>query len=108
MWIYIFMAISIILNCFLVWYVTKLLRKFLFISQNLSDLFLTTKAFQVFVSDMYGMDTYHGEPVIENLVLRTREVNDEIEQFRDIFQYTIDEELEEELDGTTEEEKEEY
>ena len=108
MWLYIFIGASAILNCLLAWYVVKLLRKFLFISQNLSDLFLTTKAFQIFVTDMYSMDSYHGEPVIENLVLRIREVSEEIEQFRDIFQYTLDEELEEELDGTTEEEEEEH
>ena len=108
MWIYTIMGVSIILNGLLLWYVAKLLKKFLFISENLSDLFLTTKAFQVFVSDMYSMDSYNGEPVIENLVIRTREVTDEIEGFREIFQYTLDEELEEELDNTAEEEKEEY
>lgn len=115
MWIYIIMGGSIVLNGLLIWYVIKLLKKFLFISENLSDLFLTTKAFQMFVSDMYSMDSYNGEPVIENLVIRTREVTDEIEGFREIFQYTLDEELdeemqelEEELDNTAEEEKEEY
>jgi len=108
MWIYTIMGVSVILNGLLLWYVVKLLKKFLFISENLSDLFLTTKAFQVFVSDMYSMDSYNGEPVIENLVIRTREVTDEIEGFREIFQYTLDEELEEELDNTAEEEKEEY
>lgn len=105
MWVYIIMATSIVLNILLIWYVIKLLRKFLFISENLSDLFLTTKAFQVFVSDMYSMDSYHGEPVIENLVIRTREVTDEIEGFREIFQYTLDDELEEELDGAAEKEE---
>tara|TARA_B100000029_G_scaffold311698_1_gene304173 strand:- start:37264 stop:37593 length:330 start_codon:yes stop_codon:yes gene_type:complete len=105
MWVYIIMASSLILNGLLIWYVIKLLRKFLFISENLSDLFLTTKAFQVFVSDMYSMDSYHGEPVIENLVVRTREVTDEIEGFREIFQYTLDNELEDELDGATEKEE---
>ena len=110
MWLYIFVAISVMLNCLLVWYVAKLLKKFLYISQNLSDLFLTTKAFEIFVTDMYSMESYHGEPIIENLVLRTKEVKEEIEYFRDIFEYTLDKELEEELDekNNAEEEIEEH
>ena len=104
----IWLIISATVNLLLVWYVAKLLKKFYFISENLADLFLTTKAFQVFVKSMYSMESYHGEPIIENLVLRTREVRDEIEHFRDIFEYTLDKELEEELDENAEEEKEEY
>ena len=47
---------------------------------------------------MYSMDSYHGEPIIQELVLRIREVNDEISNFREIFEYTIDEEIEQELE----------
>ena len=79
----------------------------MFISENLSDLFLTTKAFQVFVSSLYGMDNYHGEPMIQELMFKIRQVNEEIDMFREIFEYTLDEELEEELDAAAEEKIEE-
>jgi len=110
MFMYIALGISLITNVLLLWYVSKLLSKFVFISDNLSDLFLTTKAFHVFVKDMYSMDSFHGEPIIQELMLRVREVNDEISNFREIFEYTIDEdmerELEEALNAETEEEQE--
>ena len=100
-------VLSALLNGVLVWYIIKILRKFVFISENLSDLFLTTKAFQVFVSSLYGMDNYHGEPMIQELMFKIRQVNEEIDMFREIFEYTLDEELEEELDAAAEEKIEE-
>tara|TARA_R110002020_G_scaffold103217_6_gene241625 strand:+ start:16542 stop:16862 length:321 start_codon:yes stop_codon:yes gene_type:complete len=96
--------ISLLLNIGLGWYVVKILRKFMFISENISDLYLTTKAFHIFVKNMYSMDSYHGEPMIQELMLRINEVNTEIENFRDVFQYTLDEVLEEELNNAAEEE----
>ena len=96
-------AISLLLNIFLIWYIIKLLRKFMFISENLSDLFLTTKAFQVFINSIYSMNSYHGEPIIQNLVDRIKDVDAELDRFRDIFEYTLDFELEEELRNAEEE-----
>ena len=107
MLIYIALVTSLIMNILLAWYISRLLQKFMFISDNMSDLFLTTKAFKVFVKDMYSMDSYHGEPIIQELVLRIREVNDEISNFREIFEYTIDEEIEQELEEALNAEEEE-
>ena len=107
MLIFITLITSLIANVFLGWYAIRLLQKFMFISSNISDLFLTTKAFQVFVKDMYSMDSFHGEPIIQELVLRIGEVNDEISNFREIFEYTIDDELEQELEEALNAEEEE-
>ena len=98
---------SVLLNAGLIWYAVRILRKFVFISENLSDLFLTTKAFQVFITSLFGMENYHGEPMIEELLFKIRQVNEEIDMFREIFQYTLDEELEEELNAAAEEKIEE-
>lgn len=105
MGIYIYLIGSSLLNLFLLWYVVKILRKFIFISETYSDLFLITKAFQVFVRGLYSMDSYHGEPMVQELILRIKEVVNEIDNFRDIFEHTLDIELEEELDQALEEEK---
>ena len=104
--IYTFLVILILLNVLLTWYVARLLKKFMFISENLADLFLTTKAFQVFVSNLYSMDSYHGEPMIQELVHRLKEVLGEMDKFREIFEYTLDQELEDELSAAEEIEEE--
>ena len=105
MQIYLLLATSVVVNVLLVWYIVKLLRKFVFISENLADLFLTTKAFQVFLSSMYSMDSYHGEPMIQELITRVGDMGTELELFRDIFEHNLDTELEEELNAATEEEE---
>tara|TARA_R110000824_G_scaffold177925_1_gene357464 strand:- start:2991 stop:3332 length:342 start_codon:yes stop_codon:yes gene_type:complete len=95
---YITVTLSLLGNIFLLWYVVRLLKKFFFISAHIADLFLINKAFQVFVKGMYSMENYHGEPMIQELVYRINEVTEEMENFRDIFEYTLDEELDEELE----------
>jgi hypothetical protein len=90
-------------NALLGWYTAKLLRKFVFISQNMSDLVLTVKSFRVFIKNLYSMDSYHGEPMIQEMIQRIGLVSIEIENFRDIFEHTIDQEIEEELDEAEEE-----
>tara|TARA_R110002110_G_scaffold396670_1_gene611638 strand:- start:518 stop:835 length:318 start_codon:yes stop_codon:yes gene_type:complete len=104
MQIYLLLGASAVLNALLIWYIIKLLRKFVFISENLADLFLTTKAFQVFLRSMYSMDSYHGEPMIQELITRVGDMGTEIELFRDIFEHNLDTELEEELNAPAEEE----
>ena len=69
----------------------------------MSDLFLMVKAFQVFTKSLYSMNSFNGEPIIEELVHKIKDVNEEMETFREIFEYTLDFELEEELDGAEEE-----
>jgi len=107
MFINIVLIISLVINVLLGWYITRILQKFMFISDNMSDLFLTTKAFHVFVKNMYSMDSFHGEPIIQELVLRIKEVNEEMSNFREIFEYTIDAELEQELEEALNAEEEE-
>jgi hypothetical protein len=108
MTLYVIVSISAILNGLLVWYLIKLLRKFLFISETIADLYLTARAFQVFAKSMYSMDTYHGEPMIQELIVRMKEVNLEIENFRDVFEYALDTEIEEELNAAEEEASQEH
>ena len=100
--VYLILALSLVINGLLLWYLTRLLRKFMFISENLADLMLTTKAFQVFIKSLYSMDTYRGEPMIQELIMRIQDVSEEIEIFRDTFQYSLDEEMEEELNAAEE------
>lgn len=107
MFINITLIISLVINVLLGWYISRILQKFMFISDNMSDLFLTTKAFHVFVKNMYSMDSFHGEPIIQELVLRIKEVNEEMSNFREIFEYTIDAELEQELEEALNAEEEE-
>jgi hypothetical protein len=50
------------------------------------------------------MQNYNGEPMIQELISRLREVTEEIEIFRDVFEYSLDQQMEDELNATDEEE----
>ena len=96
-------AISLFVNTFLIWYVVRLLQKLLFISDNITDLFIITKDFENFAESLYSMASYNGEPLIQELIYRIKGVTNEIEVFRDTFEYTLDEETEEGLYDSSEE-----
>ena len=103
MTIYLILILSLLLNGVAAWYIMRLLRKFFFISEKIGDTYLIMRAFQIFVQSLYSMDSYHGEPMIQELIVRVGELNVEIDVFRDIFQYMLDEELEEEFNAAQEE-----
>lgn len=103
MTLHIILGVSLLVNLLLIWYLTSLLRKFFFVSSSIGDLYLTLKAFRLFVKSLYSMNSYHGEPMIQELIHRVKDVNEEIETFREIFEYVLDEEIEEELNAAEEE-----
>ena len=105
--LYLTLAVSILVNVLIMWYSVRLLRKFMYISETIGDLYLTTKAFQIFVKGMYSMDRFHGEPMIQELIMRLREVSEEIELFRSVFEHSLDQELEDELNAREAEAEEE-
>jgi hypothetical protein len=90
-------VISFVVNIFLIWYVVRLLQKLVFISENIAALFIVTKDFEIFAKSLYSMDSYSGEPLIQEMIYRIKGVTNEIEVFRDTFEYTLDDEEEEEL-----------
>jgi hypothetical protein len=98
---------SFLINILLIWYLTRLLQKLLFISENIGDLFLITRDFELFAKSLHSMDSYSGEPMIQELIYRIKDVTNEIEGFRDTFEYTLDEGLEEELYDSSEKEYQE-
>ena len=100
--IYSILGLSLALNIFLTWYNIKVLRKLLYVSENISDLFLILRSFQVFIKGLHSMDSYHGEPMVQELIWRVKEILDELEGFRDVFAITLDDELEEELNAAEE------
>ena len=61
-------------------------------------MFLTFRSFEVFAKSLYNMEMFYGEPIIQELVERSTDVREDVEVFREIFEYTLDYEIEMELD----------
>ncbi len=98
MTIYIILGFSILLNLGLVWYLYRVLGKLLYTADNLGDLYVMFRMFEDFCGSLYGMDMFHGEPLLEELVEKIRIVREELERFEEIYELTTDiEMIEEEL-----------
>ena len=97
-WIIVALTASAVLNIFLVWYLSKVLSKLLYTSDNIGDLYIAFRMFEDFISSLYDMEMFYGEPIIEELIAKTKLVVEELERFEEIYSLTTDiEPLEEEL-----------
>ena len=94
----IIMTVSILVNALLIWYITSLLKKFLFITSNVEDLSDSLSGLADHLENVHSLETFYGEPVLQNLLKHTREVVEDIGHYRSIYEVEEDEEQEQEID----------
>jgi len=96
------LIISLVINILLIWYISRILSKLLYTADNLGDLYIAFGMFEKFVSSMYEMEMFYGEPILQELIDKTKLLREEIERFEDIYTLTTDiDEIEEELTDDT-------
>ena len=102
-WLIVTLAIGCSAIAFLVWYLRKLLAKFLFISQNLGDLVEVVENYHNHLKQVNNMETYHGDETIAYLMRHTASLLEILEDYRDVYDITVPlEDLQEEqLDDNT-------
>ena len=100
-WLLVSLLISLAANIGLVWYLRKLLTKFLFISQNLGDLVEVVENYYNHLKHVNNMETYNGDETIEYLLRHTQGLIDLMEDYRDVYDISIPlEEQETQLNDT--------
>ena len=92
------LIISVVVNLFFIWYVYKLLKKLLFVSDNIGDFLGILSDYSDHIERVYNMETYYGDATIENLLEHSRAIVKEVETYKEIYElaYDEDEELDEE------------
>tara|TARA_Y100000310_G_C20337802_1_gene648347 strand:- start:177 stop:434 length:258 start_codon:yes stop_codon:yes gene_type:complete len=81
-----------------------MLKKLLFVSENIGDLLETLENFAEHLEGVYNMETYYGDQTLEKLLEHSKGIAEEIRAYRDIYDITQGaEELEEleDYDGET-------
>ena len=105
-WLIIALLLSIIINFLALWYITKLLAKVLFVSQNLTDLVDLLSTYRNHLKRIYSMEMFHGDETIKFLIQHTNSLLDVLEDYSDIYLMTepiaLDEEDEESYDDEEE------
>lgn len=95
------LTLSIAINIVLGWYLFRLLKRFLFLSDNLDDLFDQLDGYTLHIENVHSLETFYGEPVLQNLMNHSKEVVDYIDDFRNDFDDTkdvLEDDEEQELD----------
>jgi len=84
-------TISILLNIFSFWYIKAILKKLLFISENIGDLHEQLGNYTEHIESIYQMETFYGDETLQNLVLHSKEIVDMIRDYEDIYSLTQEE-----------------
>ena len=103
------LVMSLIFNGIMYWYSRKLTQKLAFIYDNVGDVSELIANYRVHLKSVYQMEMFYGEPIIQELIEKTKLLREEIERFESIYNLTTDVELiEEEMlsDGNQEETQE--
>tara|TARA_Y100000296_G_scaffold86701_1_gene127415 strand:+ start:926 stop:1267 length:342 start_codon:yes stop_codon:yes gene_type:complete len=102
------LAISLILNIFLVWYLRKVLEKLMFVSDNIGGLMDVVKYYKEHVEGISELEVYCGDETIEALVNYTKAMHEELEEFEQIYSLTDQEDTDQtEEEGVYDESEEE-
>tara|TARA_Y100000034_G_scaffold85292_1_gene102304 strand:- start:673 stop:990 length:318 start_codon:yes stop_codon:yes gene_type:complete len=96
-------VVSILLNCFLIWYIKGILTKLLFVSENQQELSNALVSFSNHLNAIYELETFYGDETLAALIEHMKLVVEAIEEYESI--YTLTEEGEEEPYAAEEEEE---
>ena len=102
--IYFFLTISILTNIGLIWYAKIIIHKFVFISDNIDDMFYSLDSYSKHLEALYELETYYGDESLESLIQHSRGVVMEVKNFKDIYSLEEEEQekQEEDEDGEAE------
>ena len=104
-WLSVVLFISLVVNGMAMWYVHKLVKKFTFISQNLSDLVVVVRNYKKHLKQVYKMEMFYGDETLEYLMSHTNSLIVLLEDYDDVYSIAIP--LEPSLEGEEEYDSEE-
>lgn len=98
-------VVSILLNCFLIWYIKGILTSLLFISENQQELSNTLASFSKHLNTIYELETFYGDESLAALIEHMKSVTEAVKEYESIYTLIEEEEEdeEEELYATEEE-----
>ena len=88
------LVFSILMNCFLVWYVIQLLRRFLAVSDNLENFFSLIEEYMEHVKIVHDLERFYGDSTLQNLMNHSKAMVNAAHDLRLVYDenYEFDEE----------------
>jgi|TARA_R110000824_G_scaffold50219_5_gene140456 hypothetical protein len=102
-------ALSTIINIFFIWYVVSLLRKLVFVSDNIGNFLGILNEYNDHLQGLHEMEMFYGDETLKGLIDHTEFITDEIKNFESVYTlvgYEEEQEQDEsaETEATSEEE----
>ncbi len=94
-YLYIIIALSTVANVFLVWYLNQMLTKFKYLNTSVSNLRYNIVAYASHLKKIYESETFYGDPTLEGLLVHSREIKENIEDFCKVFNIEDEEDFDE-------------
>ena len=89
-WLILALLTSVSANFLAFYYIRTLLGKLFFVGENLSDLAQMIASYRNHIKTIYSMEMFYGEPVIQDLITRTKFVIINISSFEFVSLYLIE------------------
>lgn len=80
--------LSIVLNIVLIWYIRQAVQKLFFVSDNMGEFAERIKEYAGHLDIIQSMETYFGDPVIENLLRHTQALVKDVRSYQTTYNLT--------------------
>jgi len=88
----ILLTLSVGINIFLVVYLRWLLKKFVFLSENIGDLLSSIDGFSKHLESVHELETFYGDVTLKNLINHSQQIVRDVEAYKDIYTMFRDDE----------------
>ena len=79
------LVLSLLLNVFFIIYLRWLLKKLVFLSENIGDMMASMTTFSKHLESVHSLETYYGDATLGNLIQHSKQIVKEVEVYKDIY-----------------------
>ena len=101
-WLILALSASISANILSFWYIRRVLGRFMFIGENLSDLVDVIANYQKHLSELFHLEQYYGDDDIKFMLSHTKSLIEILDEYNEVYKLTEEVEEEEESQEETE------
>ena len=83
-----FLLFSIAINVIFIWYLKRVVKDLIFVSDNIGDFLGLLSEYREHVEGIYELEVFYGDETLKTLLEHTRFMTDEIKNFESIYALT--------------------
>ncbi len=105
-WLILALLTSVSANFLAFYYIRTLLGKLFYVGENLSDLTQMITSYRNHMKAIYEMEMFYGDETLQHLMEHTKSLYEVLQEFEDIYEIAVPQDIPEETDDNQEENQE--